>query len=121
MKKTREVTIIHYRRRRVKKSRAGAAECCPGCESGSELITMAAAARLTGLSRSTLNGWIASHEVHTTRSVTGQLHICFKSLIDSLSQWMGGEAVRPGGFHRSETRRPVRFDRRLKKDKKEKI
>jgi hypothetical protein len=31
----------------------------------------------------------------------------------------GGEAIRHGGFHRSEIRRPVRFDRRLKKDAKE--
>lgn len=86
MKRTREITIIRYRRRRVKKSQGATEGDCPVCGSGPDLITVAAAARLTGVSRSTLDGWITSQQVHTTRLNTGQLYICRRSLLARLAQ-----------------------------------
>ena len=86
MKRTREITIIHYRRRRMKKGQMATEGDCPVCGSESDLITMAAAARLTGVSRSTLYGWVTSHQVHATRSSTGQFHICRHSLLARMAQ-----------------------------------
>jgi len=82
MKRTKEITIIHYRRRRVKKSRAATEGGCPACGNGSDLITVTEAIRLTGISPSTLDAWIAGHQVHATRSSTGQLRICRRSLFE---------------------------------------
>lgn len=86
MKRTKEITIIHYRRRRVRKSRTAATECCPVCGSGSEMITVSAAAKLTGVSRSTLYSWISRHQVHATRPDHGQLHVCRRSLLVRVAQ-----------------------------------
>jgi hypothetical protein len=96
MKRTREITIIHYRRRTVKKRRAANTGDCPVCGSGVNLITVAMAARLTGVSRSVLTGWIAGHQVHATQSTTGQPLICLNSLIDSELQAEDGAEAGAG-------------------------
>ncbi len=84
MKRTSEITITHYRRRRVITRRRVMVEECFVCGSDAELLTVAEAASLTGLSRSTLYRWMASQQVHTTRSSAGQLRICRRSLLSRL-------------------------------------
>lgn len=88
MKRTKEITIIHYRRR-VKKSRAVPVEGCPVCGSSSEMITVTAA-RVSGVSRSTLDAWIASQQVHATRSLNGQLFVCRRSLSERVASGAPG-------------------------------
>ena len=82
-KKTKEITIVRYRRT-IKRSQTIAIETCPLCGS-QELISMAMAALLTGLSRSTLYEGIASQKVHSIRIANSELRICCQSL----SAWMG--------------------------------
>jgi hypothetical protein len=50
------------------------------------MITAAAAVRLTGISRSTLDRWIASQQVHAVRSNARQLLICRRSLFARADQ-----------------------------------
>jgi hypothetical protein len=64
MNRTREITIILYRRRRVKKHQADLANGCPLC--GSDLLKVAEATKLAGISRQTLCDWITSDQVHAT-------------------------------------------------------
>lgn len=85
MKRIREITIIHFRRRRVKKSQVEILAQCPVCGNGSEMITVAAAAKLTGLSLSTLNDWITRAQVHATQQIDGQPRICHRSLSERMA------------------------------------
>jgi hypothetical protein len=81
-KKTKEITILHYRRT-TKRGQATAIECCPVCGSN-ELISVPTAARLTGLSRSTLNEWITSQKVHSIKNVDNEVRLCCQSLSTGL-------------------------------------
>lgn len=95
MKRTREITITHYRRRIVRKSQAAAAECCPVCGDGAEMVTVAEAILLTGIIRSTLGGWISKGQVHSTRSRDGQLRICLRSLFSQAGRLTYEREVNP--------------------------
>jgi len=77
-KRIKEITFIRYRRR-VTKRQTGTSEGCPICGS-QELITVATAAQLTGLSPSTLYHWIASQKLHYIRSAHNKLLVCCQSL-----------------------------------------
>ncbi|MBI3949527.1 MAG: hypothetical protein HY314_03625 [Acidobacteria bacterium] len=85
MKRTKEITIIHYRRRRVIKSRPPTTDRCPVCGNESDLMTVTLAIRLTGVSRATFDRWMASHQVHGTRSAKGQLCICRHCLSEQVA------------------------------------
>jgi hypothetical protein len=81
MERIREITITHYRRRRVITRRRVMDPGCAECGSRSEMMSVAAAASLTGLSRSTLYKWMGSRLVHATRSSAGRLQVCRRSLL----------------------------------------
>jgi hypothetical protein len=81
MKRTREITITHYRRR-VKKGSAAEVEACPVCGSTLGLITIESAAKLTGLNLVTLYSWIASNQIQTASSLRGEFLICRRSLFE---------------------------------------
>jgi hypothetical protein len=85
MKRTQEITIIQYRQRRLKVRQEVIVQGCSVCESDSPMITVADAASLTGLSRSTLYKWMGSQQIHTTRSSIGQLLVCRRSLLMRLT------------------------------------
>jgi excisionase family DNA binding protein len=84
-KRIKEITIIRYRRR-VTKSQTESSASCPICGS-QELITVATAAQLTGLSPSTLYQWIASQKIHYIRSAHNKLLVCCKSLSECLTSF----------------------------------
>lgn len=63
MKRIEEITIIHYRRRRVTKSQTTSARNGPVCECGADLMTESVAVRFIGISHSTLNEWISNNLV----------------------------------------------------------
>lgn len=100
MKRTREITIIHYCRRRSRKRQPVTVHCST-CGPEAEMITVAAAAELTGISRSTLYRWIASRRVHAARETNGQLRICHRSL----SERMAAGAAKPADELRRKCRR----------------
>ncbi len=85
MKRTKEITIVHYRRRRKKRTQPATIRECPVCGSDAELISLAAALQLTGVSRSTLKEWIDAQQVHATQSSARRFFICRRSLLLRLS------------------------------------
>ena len=89
MKRTREITIIHYRRRRVEQHRAGLPDGCPLC--GSDLLEVAAAAKLAGISSRALCDWITGDQVHATPAAGRQLCVCRRSLLVRIAATGRGE------------------------------
>ncbi|HEX9972543.1 MAG TPA: helix-turn-helix domain-containing protein [bacterium] len=83
-KRIKEITIIHYKRRSIKSSQMTMTESCPVCGSV-DLITVATAAQLTGVSRSVLYDWVAKNKVHAARLTNGQLRVCCHSLSEQVA------------------------------------
>ena len=77
-KKIKEITIIHYKQRRIKNRQLMTTETCPSC-GGVELITVTTATELTGISRSVLYDWIDKNKIHSVQLTNGQLRICCDS------------------------------------------
>jgi hypothetical protein len=93
MKRTREITIILYRRRRVKKHQAGLPDGCPLC--GSDLLEVSAAAKLADMSNQALCDWITSDHVHATPAGGRQLRVCRRSLLERIAANGRGERACP--------------------------
>jgi hypothetical protein len=78
-KRIKEITIIHYKQRRIKNRQLITTENCPFC-GGVEFITATTATELTGISHSVLYDWIDKNKIHSVQLTNGELRICCDSL-----------------------------------------